>query len=464
MTKDDPFGLTNDSARTRIRPSRGERSSAPFTGGVAPGTGARLGSHDQQVAASGSRMRHPRSHPNTLVAAFATLLEIAPELERAIPPSDPESLRVRMLDALVDSRDAAVAAGASLARADQAAWLVGALIDDIALNTPWGGHSDWPRQPLVSTMYGDVDAGARFFDRLSDMQRHPNRDREMLELAYLCVALGFRGRYRVPGRAGEGSLMEVRAQAARILRDPAADSADLSPNWQGVVALDEPRRFAIPVWTVGLAALALITAIYVGVGMRLSGKAERLYDLARLLPPPERAEIYRPVRTSGAATEPAAPLPEPATFLLIPEFEAAAPSDTRPAMSGREDVSIAVVVLQSRDPEVFRSARADLNEVYAPLVASVASVIMANIDVVGGVTVVGHTDSVPVQASNPFSTNQGLSEARARTIAELLVLGGVPANLVTSEGRAASEPVGDNATREGRAQNRRVEIKIRKTL
>ena len=38
------------------------------------------------------------------------------------------------------------------------------------------------------------------------------------------------------------------------------------------------------------------------------------------------------------------------------------------------------------------------------------------------------------------------------------------ADQVASEGRADTEPVGDNATKEGRAQNRRIEIKIEKRL
>ena len=69
-----------------------------------------------------------------------------------------------------------------------------------------------------------------------------------------------------------------------------------------------------------------------------------------------------------------------------------------------------------------------------------------------------------MQASNPFASNQGLSEARARTIADLLTAAGVPADLIAAEGRADSEPVGDNATKQGRAENRRIEIKIEKKL
>ena len=77
---------------------------------------------------------------------------------------------------------------------------------------------------------------------------HPNRDPELLELFYFCLALGFRGSYRVPGRAGARSLAAVRTAAARLLRDPEAAAAPLSPNWQGVVAADDAaalRRAAL---------------------------------------------------------------------------------------------------------------------------------------------------------------------------------------------------------------------------
>jgi type VI secretion system protein ImpK len=149
---------------------------------------------------------------------------------------------------------------------------------------------------------------------------------------------------------------------------------------------------------------------------------------------------------------------------LLPVITAAAPKQTRDALSGREDISLAIVVVQGSAPEVFRSAKASLNKEYEPLIASIAQSILDNAEVIGGVTVVGHTDSIPVQRSNPFASNQRLSEARAETIAALLVAAGIPAEMVRAEGRAASEPIADNGTRKGRARNRRVEIIIEKRL
>lgn len=445
MNGDDPFGLENDAGRTRIRPVR------------------RNGAGAQPTAAPprGGPVRTARSNDNPLVNAYATLLGLAPELERATVPENPDVLRSRLLDTLTQSRDSAVSAGVPLTRADQGAWFVAALLDDIALNTPWGGNSGWPRMPLVVSLYGNVDAGERFFDLAEDLIRFPGRDPELMELVFLCLSLGFRGKYRREGGQGEAEIARTRGQMSRLLRDRDSADAPLAPHWKGVQAEDEDKRFIVPLWSIGLMALAVITAVYVGLGVQLSNRGEQLFTLAGVLPPPERADIFRPVIDTVGGPQLTA---DPLVFELLPLFGAAAPEQTANALTGREDVSIAVVVVQATAPEVFRSAKADLNPEYAPLIKSIAGVIVENVEFVGSIRVVGHTDSIQVRKSNPFRSNQGLSEARARTIADMLVAAGVPAELVTSDGKAATDPIADNATREGRARNRRVEIILQKKV
>lgn len=441
MSRDDPFGLSEDRERTRIR----------LSGAPTP--------RAMPLPASGvTAKRSARAHPNVLVNAFSPLLEFAPELENAQPPENPEALRTRLLDELVRCRDATMAQGSSLERADQAAWLVAALLDDLALNTPWGGASAWPRQPLVVMLRGDVDAGAQFFARLEELERHPNRDREMLELQYHCMALGFRGKYRVPGRSGDRSLNAVRVAAARFLRDSDAEGAQLSPNWKGVIASDEPQRFIVPIWVMVAAAAVIATAIHIGMSMSLSSQAVELSALVRALPPPTRTDVTR------ASPKVDAPPPVAVDFALLPEFQAAAPDELKRALSGTESVSLARLVIQASNPELFQSSRAQLTDGFDPLIASVAKVILENQELIGDITVVGHTDGVPLQKTNPLSTNQRLSEARAAEIADILVQNGVPKERVRSEGRAATDPVADDGTREGRALNRRVEVLVEKRL
>ena len=68
---------------------------------------------------------------------------------------------------------------------------------------------------------------------------------------------------------------------------------------------------------------------------------------------------------------------------------------------------------------------------------------------------VGHTDSIGSDAYN-----QKLSERRAASVKTYLTSKGVPADRVYTEGKGETQPVASNATREGRAQNRRVEVEI----
>lgn len=71
------------------------------------------------------------------------------------------------------------------------------------------------------------------------------------------------------------------------------------------------------------------------------------------------------------------------------------------------------------------------------------------------IDVYGHTDSTGSDAYN-----QSLSERRAQSVANYLIMRGVSASRIRSQGFGESYPVASNDTPEGRQKNRRVEIKI----
>ena len=71
------------------------------------------------------------------------------------------------------------------------------------------------------------------------------------------------------------------------------------------------------------------------------------------------------------------------------------------------------------------------------------------------VDVYGHTDS-----SGSDAYNQGLSERRAAAVADYLSSHGVQSARLGTRGFGETQPVASNATEDGRAANRRVEIKI----
>lgn len=73
----------------------------------------------------------------------------------------------------------------------------------------------------------------------------------------------------------------------------------------------------------------------------------------------------------------------------------------------------------------------------------------------GSVTIAGHTDD-----QGDAAANQALSEARAQTVADYLIAGGVSADRLTVVGVGEADPVEPNDTAEGRAANRRIEFEI----
>jgi OOP family OmpA-OmpF porin len=67
----------------------------------------------------------------------------------------------------------------------------------------------------------------------------------------------------------------------------------------------------------------------------------------------------------------------------------------------------------------------------------------------------GHTDSIGTE-----QYNQGLSERRANSVKDYLTKRGVDAGKISTRGFGETRPIADNKTAEGRAKNRRVEIKV----
>lgn len=99
----------------------------------------------------------------------------------------------------------------------------------------------------------------------------------------------------------------------------------------------------------------------------------------------------------------------------------------------------------------FDTGKYDLKPALLPVLDSVARALVQHPEL--RAKAIGHTDS-----TGSAATNQTLSVNRARAVGNYLAQQGVPVGNLTAEGRASAEPVGDNATAEGRAANRRVEL------
>ena len=71
-----------------------------------------------------------------------------------------------------------------------------AWVDETFMASPWEGRRQWQREQLQRLYYQTADAGEHFFDRLNSLGPH---QRDVREVYYLCLALGFTGQYCNPG-------------------------------------------------------------------------------------------------------------------------------------------------------------------------------------------------------------------------------------------------------------------------
>ena len=103
----------------------------------------------------------------------------------------------------------------------------------------------------------------------------------------------------------------------------------------------------------------------------------------------------------------------------------------------------------------FETNSAQLKDVSVAVLNDAAATLKRNPGVV--TEVAGHTDS-----RGSWKYNQRLSENRANAVRSYLASKGAPMDNLSAKGYGESQPVADNKTREGRAKNRRVELRILK--
>lgn len=115
------------------------------------------------------------------------------------------------------------------------------------------------------------------------------------------------------------------------------------------------------------------------------------------------------------------------------------------------------IVVRVSNLILFASGRADVKAEFEPIARRIAEALNAE---PGPIRIIGHTDNVKPRASSAFKSNFDLSVARAKSV-KSVVKGGIsdPTRIVV-EGKGEDEPIADNKTAEGKAQNRRVEIMI----
>jgi type VI secretion system protein ImpK len=378
---------------------------------------------------------------NPLLAAANPLLSIVPRLRASAEHPNPTALRERLAQGVRQFESRMRTAGVSSEKIVAARYALCTLIDETASSTPWGASGAWAQRGLLALFHGETGGGERFFQLLAKLAENPEANLALLELMYVCLQLGFEGRYRVVD-GGQRQLEAIRQRLLAIIRKQrGARERDLSPSWRGVSAAPQPRLGWLPLWVVGAVAALVLVGIFLGFRLSLGGASAALAgDIARL----RVAARVAPAPVPAAVVKPASE-PRLAPF-FVGEVERGLV-----AVEERADRSIVTLV----DDSLFKPGEATVGVNHQRLLSRIGEVLSG---VPGQLDVTGHTDNTPIRTLR-FPSNWELSKARAEAVTRLLG-GHIPPGRLRAQGRGDSEPVADNATAQSRAKNRRVEITL----
>jgi type VI secretion system protein ImpK len=182
----------------------------------------------------------------------------------SVPP--PEKLHFQLRGIVDEMLRRAAVLGFSHQDAQDMAYAMVALLDEVVLSRPEQYRQFWMSNLLQLHYFNENVAGDGFFTRLNNVRKDPHRA-EVLRVYYLCMLFGFQGRYRI--RGGELELMTLIDTVQKDLERARPFNFDvLSPHGERPTEtlMSKKRRASI----LSLAAGALVAALLLYGGLLFS--------------------------------------------------------------------------------------------------------------------------------------------------------------------------------------------------
>jgi type VI secretion system protein ImpK len=335
-------------------------------------------------------------------------------------------LREQLAVALQRFSERARRRGIAASQVQRAHFILGTLLDHVVDSMPWGAGGQWQRLTPLKAAPAET-SGHAAIRQLARMAEDPTANRDLRELIYVALALGFEAR-----AAGAGEA-EVRARVAAMLaREPGTVERPLSVRWRPAVRRAGALASWLPLWAGSFAIAGLLALLYFSLVLGLGSHSDRVFKQIAALRLP----------ASGAANAAAVPQPR-----LVPLLTAVA---SEAGLQVRDEADRSVVTL--RDEALFEPATANLLHSATESLRPVAAALQR---AAGRVLVVGHTDTGSERSAR-YPSNWELSVERARAVRDALLALGLPPERMRYDGRADTEPLNTDAS--ASAHNGRIEI------
>jgi type VI secretion system protein ImpK len=235
----------------------------------------------QTVATAGPPISRSRVRlDNELVHLASPVLEIIMQVKanRVVPSND---LR-RQIDALLKQLETRGEQAGYKERQIQAAkFSLAAFVDEMVLTAQFPLREQWEKHPLQLEYFGEHLAGVTFFNRLDDLIKDCANDADVVELFYLCLLLGYKGKYKIYYEQELKTVIE--GVADHLRRANRLRGGVLSPHWR---VADQPQPIedtGIPKWVKAAGAIAIAAVVVIYMIFRVWLHSDAGSTLERLL-------------------------------------------------------------------------------------------------------------------------------------------------------------------------------------
>ncbi len=371
---------------------------------------------------------------NKLLFYGSDLINLASNIRTLEPRNTVEQLR-HDIDNLIKQFDLKLAQQSiSQEIALTARYLLCCLIDEHILSTPWGIDSSWSYQTLLSKYHNETSGGEKFFLIVNKLMEQQQRNIDLIELSYVCFALGFRGKYRL-SQTGDNDILQISNMLYQPISLYRPVGADLSPSWKASESEVSNIEKRIPPSLLFMVLAFICVAVYIALISSLHAQSSPLY---------ERVESigWKNLSIQTTNTEPSADKLQQMAQDISTRLSQYIENNKITV-----DVSENTVILRFISTQLFSSGSARVNLQELPAVNDLVPVILTHTD---SVIIVGHTDS-----TGRADSNWVLSRQRAEAIEIWIKTANTTITQINTRGVADTQPL---VSDKSQSQNRRVEL------
>ncbi len=194
---------------------------------------------------------------------------------------NPESLKARVTEMFQRFERESRSAGIDNEKVKKATFALVAFLDETIISSAWNQKEVWLSDPLQIRMFDTFNAGEEFFTYLEELRQRSSVNKDVLEIYYLCLALGFKGKYQLQSPE---LLRRVIDDLNMELHPGMYQSIDsISPNAkpaEGVV-VSSGRR--LPVWIYPVSAVIIFVVFYVIMSSSATSAADEIIESLKSL-------------------------------------------------------------------------------------------------------------------------------------------------------------------------------------